>query len=168
MECLASLLLLNYKLVHLQSQLIFSILCVADLMYMHQKRKKKKKYSTESCCLLLAFPLFTSPRRECKQSSALFSKVMRQGLNQENVGTERYVLLPGLGAVWAMGATCRVSTAPPADQEVISICSSTVSLSSAPLLPLQEEPCLYFQGQDLPTKGGTPLTHQQQQWPLPT
>lgn len=43
MECLASLLLLNYKLVHLQSQLIFSILCVADLMYMHQKKNQHRE-----------------------------------------------------------------------------------------------------------------------------
>lgn len=82
------------------------------------------------------------------------------------MGTERYVLLPGLGAVWAMGATCRVSTAPPPDQEVMSIYSSTVSLSSAPLLSLREEPRLSFQGQGLHTESGTPVTHQQQQWPL--
>lgn len=93
-----------------------------------------KKTSTESCCLLLAFPDFTSPRRECKPFSALFSKSMRQGLSQENVDTEMYMLLPGLGAVWAMGATCRVSTAPPPDQEVISIISSSQPLfcSTAP------------------------------------
>lgn len=62
MECLASLLLLNYKLVHLQSQLIFSILCVADLMYMHQKRKKKKKVQHRELLSSPSFSTFHKPQ----------------------------------------------------------------------------------------------------------